>query len=52
MNKLMEHGQERTFYGKESAGPGAYNTPEVIASSRYSIPKSNRGLLLAKYEKA
>lgn len=26
-NKLMEHGQERAFYGKEGSGPGTYNIP-------------------------
>ena len=49
-DKLIEHGQEKSFYGKHG-DPGAYHMPEVIGAnnsfknSRLSFSKNDRGLL-------
>jgi hypothetical protein len=54
--KLMYHGQEKHFYGRESPGPGAYaETPQKVVNlssyrkgSHFSVPKGDRGLLTMK----
>ena len=49
-DKLMEHGQEKSFYGR-GADSGGYSMPEVIGAnntfknSRLSFSKHDRGLL-------
>jgi len=50
-DKLMDHGQEQSFYGK--GDPGKYKMPEVIGAnnsmknSKLSFSKNDRGLLPA-----